>query len=355
MKRKLFFFMMALLPVVAWADDGDQFMVDSLWYRVTSESLKTVELEGYGMGDVPTGHFDGVPRVGEAPTGDFVIPTTVNGYSVTGIGNFALYECSDLTSVIIPETVTSIGDFAFADCTSLTSVNFAEGSQLRCIGDDAFYQCTSLTSITFPPTIIYLNHTAFLGCSNLVSINLEANNIHLMSADGVLFANGTDGVLFNSDRISITIYPEGRTETSYTIPKGVEGIFPYAFNCNTSLISVTIPNSVDGISKYAFMGCYNLSDIYCYADPATLFWAADTSEFKPNKQTLCHVKADRLEAYKEKFGNVNVTFVGDLADGIETLTANSVKGNAVYNLAGQRIGGMAKGLNIVDGRKVMVK
>ena len=288
MKRKLFFFMMALLPVVAWADDGDQFMVDSLWYRVTSESLKTVELEGYGMGDVPTGHFDGVPRVGEAPTGDFVIPTTVNGYSVTGIGNFALYECSDLTSVIIPETVTSIGDFAFGVCSSLKSVSFAEGSRLMCIGDDAFYQCTSLTSITIPSNVTSIGNFAFCQC--------------------------------------------------------------------TSLTSVTIPSCMAFIEIAAFYKCDNMTDVYCYAEWDKLTWDTSIySSFKYGKQTLCHVKADQLEAYKEKFGNVNVTFVGDLADGIETLTANSVKGNAVYNLAGQRIGGMAKGLNIVDGRKVMVK
>ena len=316
--KKIIFFMLALLPTMAWAEVGDLFVSEGIRYSILNES--EVELRCFE----------------EYPIGSVTIPA------------FVSHEGKEYA-------VVYIGNLSCADCAALTTVNFAEGSQLRGVASLAFAGCTSLTSITFPPTIIYLNHTAFQKCSNLASINLEANNIHLMSADGVLFANGTDGALFDSDRISITIYPEGRTATSYTIPKGVEGIFPYAFNCNTSLTSVTIPNSVDGISKYAFMGCSNLSDIYCYADPATLFWAADTSEFKPNKQTLCHVKADRLEAYKEKFGNVNVTFVGDLADGIETLTANNVKGNAVYNLAGQRIGGMAKGLNIVDGKKVMVK
>ena len=325
MKRSYFFLLTALLSAtMAWAAVGDEFVSEGIRYSILNES--EVELR----------------RFEEYPIGSVTIPA------------FVSYEGKEYA-------VVYIGNLSCADCAALTTVNFAEGSQLLSVDSYAFAGCTNLTSITFPPTIIYLNHTAFLGCSNLVSINLEANNIHLMSADGVLFANGIDGVLFNSDKISITIYPEGRTATSYTIPKGVVSIFPYAFNCNTSLTSVTIPNSVDGISKYAFKGCSNLSDIYCYADPATLFWAADTSEFKPNKETLCHVKSFKLAEFNAQWntGNletdINVTFVGDLADGIETLTANSVKGNAVYNLSGQRIGGMAKGLNIVDGRKVWVK
>ena len=42
-------------------------------------------------------------------------------------------------------------------------------------------------------------------------------------------------------------------------------------------------------------------------------------------------------------------------DSIENLTINSSKGNAVYNLSGQRTKGLTKGLNIVDGKKVIVK
>ena len=43
-------------------------------------------------------------------------------------------------------------------------------------------------------------------------------------------------------------------------------------------------------------------------------------------------------------------------DGINNLTPAFAKGNGtVYNLQGQRINGLQKGLNIVDGKKVMVK
>ena len=40
--------------------------------------------------------------------------------SVTSIGDFAFYQCSSLTSVTIPESVTSIGVYAFSNLASVT-------------------------------------------------------------------------------------------------------------------------------------------------------------------------------------------------------------------------------------------
>src|ERR1035437_1631527 len=74
------------------------------------------------------------------------IPNTLDGYSVTGIGDRAFADCMGLTSVSIPASVTSIGDFAFYLCTGLTSVSIP--ASVTSIGDSAFYFCTGLTSIS---------------------------------------------------------------------------------------------------------------------------------------------------------------------------------------------------------------
>ena len=42
--------------------------------------------------------------------------------SVTSIGEFAFYNCSDLTTINIPDGVNSIGKYAFYNCSGLTSV-----------------------------------------------------------------------------------------------------------------------------------------------------------------------------------------------------------------------------------------
>ena len=50
-------------------------------------------------------------------------------------------------------------------------------------------------------------------------------------------------------------------------------------------------------------------------------------------------------------------FPEEIADGIEeqSLSPLSLKGGGLYNLKGQRINSLQKGLNIVNGKKVWVK
>ncbi len=49
--------------------------------------------------------------------------TTVElDYSLTGIGNFAFYDCAKLTYVAVPNSVTSIGTSAFGKCPALETV-----------------------------------------------------------------------------------------------------------------------------------------------------------------------------------------------------------------------------------------
>ena len=55
------------------------------------------------------------PSVNQDTKGTVTIPANVNGYSVTKIGTWAFYECSNIASIIIPNSVTSIGVAAFSD------------------------------------------------------------------------------------------------------------------------------------------------------------------------------------------------------------------------------------------------
>ena len=85
MKKILLFLLLALFSTMtAWAEEGDEFIVGNLKYKVTSESPKTVQLNG---------------NDGKMPTGDLVIPATVVDYSVTSIGVLALGDCSGLTNI----------------------------------------------------------------------------------------------------------------------------------------------------------------------------------------------------------------------------------------------------------------
>ena len=98
------------------------------------------------------------------------VPSTINGMSVTGIGDYAFRGCSSLTSVTIPNGVTSIGQRTFYDCSSLTSITIPDS--VKSIGSYAFYDCSSLTSVTIPNSVTSIGYEAFSGCSSLTSITI---------------------------------------------------------------------------------------------------------------------------------------------------------------------------------------
>ena len=59
--------------------------------------------------------------------------------SVTSIGHHAFSQCSNLTSINIPESVTSIGDGAFSYCSNLTSVSIP--NSVTSIANNTFQDC----------------------------------------------------------------------------------------------------------------------------------------------------------------------------------------------------------------------
>ncbi len=109
---------------------------------------------------------------------------------------------------------------------------------------------------------------------------------------------------------------------SVTIEEGVTHLGDYAFAWMSEMKTVTIPSSVTTIPSNAFFWSKAVDDIYLSADASDLTWTLPNTadvHFKPNKGTNAHVPADLLTAYQEKFGALNVTFVGDL-DPITPLT-----------------------------------
>ena len=189
-----------------------------------------------------------------AKSGSYAIP---NG--VTRIEKSAFYNCTNLTSVTIPNSVKIIEDQAFTSsdftsviigngityfgteafkyCTSLTSVILVNG--LTCIGAHAFDYCSSLTSITIPNSVTSIGGGAFEYCSSLTSVTIP-NSVTSIE--------------------NYTFY-ECSNLTSVTIPNSVTSIGEHAFQKCSSLTSVTIPNSVTSIEMYAFDNCSSLTSV----------------------------------------------------------------------------------------------
>lgn len=199
------------------------------------------------------------------------IKTAVIKSGVKCIGEWAFYNCANLTSVTIPASVTSIHPDAFNLCTSLTSVtlpssvtsigeaafyksgliNITIPNSVTTIGDFAFYR-TCLTSITIPGSVTSIGSRVFNYCSGLSEINVDSGNTQYSSADGVLFDKSGTALL---------VYPAGKAASSYSIPDSVTQIGYTAFFGATNLTGITIPGTVASIDSDAFVYCENLSEV----------------------------------------------------------------------------------------------
>ena len=91
-----------------------------------------------------------------------------------------LYYSHYIKHIIVEEGVSSIGNYAFFNCGNLTSIVFPDGS-LTSIGEYAFWGCENLTSIIIPKNVTSIGNFAFNNCKNLKSIEINRGPIQIGS------------------------------------------------------------------------------------------------------------------------------------------------------------------------------
>ncbi len=250
---------------------------------------------------------------------ELVIPSKINGLTVTKIGNSAFYNNDYLISITIPDTVTVIGACAFEYCDKLEEVVIPETVQT--IGDDAFLFAKALKSIVIPDSVTSVGEFLFCGCKNLESVKLSANITSLgsnffsscesltevimpeniLSMDSFIFTSceslksielpsklitidrltfwgcggvteikvndnnpyftDIDGVLFDKKCETLIRCPSGKVAESLCFPEGVKKIADYAFKECIGIKSIVIPEGVTYIGGYVFDECSGLVEL----------------------------------------------------------------------------------------------
>ena len=298
-----------------------QTVVDKLVYEADGANAKVV---GYRMGI----------------SGTLKIPSTVkltgeqSARSVVKIDEGALYSCSNLEVVIIPDSVTVIEQCAFYDCVSLTTV-YILGSNVTLNGysndsypfffndGDSYWHDGKLTDYG------YLIYVTSAGYSNYASQNAsdmwqEYNRKHVIKqidSSGLLVQRVDDTGTFGPSEEYCHIVGYAGSATSLTIPSTitldgtpceVSKIDRYAFS-GISLNSVTIPGCVQTIDGNAFDGC-GLTSVTLNEGVGGIGYAA----FKGNNFTTITIPSTVSVIGNWAFAGCNsltsVYFKGDISD-----------------------------------------
>ena len=201
------------------------------------------------------------------------------------IANNTFGECASLTQMTLPYNVTDISAEAFKNCYSLERVEFPES--LIYIGREAFYNCSTLNWVKIREYVWGIGEDAFYGCIsldhvyNMSALAIEAGettngyvayyallvdsdqiveNLHIVEIGELIFKkseerwflighNSTDGLL---ELMPFTY--QNRHVDSYVIING-------AFSGDESINKVVFSDAVKRIGINAFADCYGLTEL----------------------------------------------------------------------------------------------
>ena len=170
-------------------------------------------------------------EVGEGAFAHCDVLNNVEIGSLVKLSDSMFADCTQLTTVVIPNTVTSIGTAVFGGCTSLNNVTLSDSIEV--IPQRAFYR-TAIQSITLPASVHTIGNSAFAQTS-LSEINLN---------------------------YVVTIGESAFTECNLTeiSSETVTTVMTQAFAGNAELTTVTLPNATT-IGSSAFSRCAKLTTV----------------------------------------------------------------------------------------------
>ena len=257
---------------------------------------------------------------------------------MTSIGCEAFAYCGWMLYITIPSSVKYIGGDAFGHCSSFI-INYATIPQK--IEDDTFSRDTQI----FVP---YGCKAAYEEAEYWKNFEIIENAFTWeLSDDGTLTISGTsmpDNVFYpwrpQCDKIKKIVIEDGMTNVGFR-----------AFANCSELTSVTIPASVTSLGDRAFEGCTGFTSVTILSTTPP---AMSNGCLEPN--VTIHVLAGCKASYEVAEFWKDFTIVEDATTGIDAVEGSAmISEDNIFSISGQRLDKAAKGVNIINGKKVLVK
>ena len=318
--------------------------------------------------------------------------------------NKLISGCKNTT---IPDGVSSIGDYAFNYCLFLESINIPDG--VTSIGKEAFYNCNSLTSIDIPGSVTSIGNSAFYYCSSITTVICRAKSVPKLGNNYVFYyapiseatlyvpASALDaykaadqwknfGTILPLAEVNYIqkaewntivlpfdtdLEPFGTGAKAYAFTGAKDGMLSFStvdhleantpyiiyateakeltFDLTKSDVTIDDNTSVEH-NGVTFRGTYEDIDA---PGMQGKYGIADDARIRRGSE-LAYIKA--YHAYFEAAAGAEVkaiSFDGDDATDIAEIADALQQDAQYYNLAGQRTQKPQKGVNIVNGKKVL--
>ena len=280
-------------------------------------------------------------------TAELSLPANYKGENYA-VGNEVFRGCNGLTSVEIPNSVTSIGDNAFSGCTGLkTVINFSNLTFSKGSSDNG--------GIAYYADKVYNAPNGSIEGYFIFGKPNDANTLLYYLGNTTELTLPTD---YKGENYAVgsEVFRGYSGLTSVVIPNNVTSIGDYAFEGCSNLETLYISSAIESIGNYAFAECDKIAEIkMCAEKPirgnTNIFTNAvydNAMLYVPNGSKSFYEKREPWNLF---FYIVEMDFTG-----IDDVKAKSGEENGIYyDLNGRAVENPAKGMYIIDGKKVLLK